>query len=159
MSDQVKPIPDGYHTLTPYLNVRGAANAIDFYAKAFGARERARMPGPGDSVMHAELEIGDSVVMLADENPAAGAQSPQSLNGASSSLLIYSADVDKAHQQAVDAGCTSDMPPTDMFWGDRFCRLTDPFGHQWSISTHIEDVGPEEMGKRAAAMAAEMAGG
>ena len=152
------PIPDGYHTVTPYLICKGAAEAIDFYTKAFGAVERFRMPGPGGNVMHAEIQIGDSVVMLSDENPDLGALSPQTLGGTCGSILIYTDNVDSAYEQAVEAGATATMPPNDMFWGDRYGRLVDPFGHHWGVATHIEDVSPEEMGERAEAYAAEMAG-
>lgn len=151
----VRAIPEGYHTVTPYLIVQGAAEAIGFYAEALGAVERYRMPGPGGSVMHAEMQIGDSVVMLSDENPQVGAVSPQALGGTPASLLIYTEDVDAAFARAVDAGATATMPPTDMFWGDRYGRLRDPFGHDWALATHIEDVGPEEMARRLEAMAAE----
>jgi Uncharacterized protein conserved in bacteria len=147
----VKPIPDGYHTVTPYIVCRGAAKAIEFYAKAFGAKEMFRMPMPDGSIAHAEIQIGDSMLMLGDENPEMGAVSPQTLNGTPVNIFLYVKDVDAAFQQAVKAGATSVMPPTDMFWGDRYSKLTDPFGHSWSIATHKEDVAPEEMGKRAAA--------
>jgi uncharacterized glyoxalase superfamily protein PhnB len=148
----VKPVPEGCHTVTPYLIIRGAAQAIDFYKKAFGAVEIFRMPGPGGAIMHAELKIGDSTVMLADENPQWGSQSPQALNGSPVYLFLYVEDVDKLFQQAVAAGATVRMPPADMFWGDRFGQVADPFGHVWSMATHKEDVAPEEMEKRAAAM-------
>jgi len=147
----VKPIPDGYHTVTPYLVCRGAAKAIEFYTKAFGAKEMFRMPMPDGSIAHAEVQIGDSMLMISDENPDMGAVSPQSLNGTPVNIFLYVKDVDAAFQQAVKAGATAVMPPTDMFWGDRYSKLSDPFGHSWSIATHKEDVAPEEMGKRAAA--------
>ena len=147
----VKPIPDGYHTVTPYLVCRGAAKAIEFYTKAFGAKEMFRMPMPDGSIAHAEVQIGDSMLMISDENPDMGAVSPQSLNGTPVNIFLYVKDVDAAFQQAVKAGATGVMPPTDMFWGDRYSKLSDPFGHSWSIATHKEDVAPEEMGKRAAA--------
>ncbi len=156
---EVKAVPDGYHVVTPYIQVHDAAAAIEFYAQAFGAVERFRMPGPGGKVMHAEIQIGDSVVMLADEFPEQGAPSPQTLGGTAGSLLIYSEDVDVAFQRALEAGGHELQPPTDMFWGDRFSKIKDPFGHQWSIATHIEDVPPEEMGERAAAAMAEMSQG
>ena len=146
----VKPIPDGYHSLTPYLSVKCADRAIDFYARAFGAEERFRMPGPGGCVAHAELQVGDSVLMLADENKEMGAPSPESLNGTPVSVFLYVEDVDRVFEQAVKAGSTVKMPLTDMFWGDRFGQVVDPFGHQWSLATHIEDVAPDEMEKRAA---------
>ena len=148
----VKPIPDGYHTVTPHLVVRDAAKAIDVYAKAFGAEERFRMPGPGGVVMHAELAIGDSVVMLGEEAPQMGATSPQTIGGSPVSLLIYVKDVDASFARAERAGCTAQMPPTDMFWGDRYGKLLDPFGHHWALATHKEDVSPEDMAKRMAEM-------
>lgn len=149
----VKFQPDGYHTITPHLVVRGAAKAIDFYAKAFGAEERMRMPGPGGAIMHAELNLGDSVVMLADENPEMHSLSPQAIGGSATTLMVYVKDVDALCARAEKAGCTVDMPPTDMFWGDRYAALRDPFGHRWSLATHKEDLSPEEMQKRMAAMA------
>ena len=152
-----KPIPDGYHSVTPYLTVRGAAQAIDFYKRAFGAQERERMPGPdGKSVMHAELRIGDSVVMLSDEFPGMGARSPQSLGGTHGYLFLYVEDVDTAWERAVSAGAKVTMPLADMFWGDRFGKLQDPFGHEWGLASHKEDVSPEEIGKRAQAAFAQM---
>lgn len=149
----VKPIPDGYHTVTPHLAVRDAAKAIEFYAKAFGAEELFRMPGPGGVVMHAEVRIGDSIVMLGEEAPEMGASSPQTIGGSPVSLLVYVKDVDASFARAGEAGCTPQMPPTDMFWGDRYGKLKDPFGHNWALATHKEDVSPEEMAKRMAAMA------
>ena len=150
---KVAPIPSGYHAVTPYLTVNDGARALDFYARAFGARETVRMPGPGGKVMHAEFRIGDSLVMLSDEFPGVStAKAPTTLGGTTGSLFLYVRDVDSAFQKAVDAGCTSLMPPTDMFWGDRFGKLVDPFGHQWSISEHIEDVTPEQMKERMAAL-------
>lgn len=154
----VKPIPERYGTVTPYMIVRGAGMAIDFYQKAFGAEEVFRMPGPdGKSVAHAEIRIGNSMVMLSDENPEWGAQSPLALGGTPFSLFIYTEDVDVAFDRAVKAGCTVEMPPADMFWGDRFCKVKDPFGHSWQIATHKEDVSPEEMDKRAKEFYAQMA--
>ncbi len=156
----VKPIPDGYSTVTPYLVVRNAGQAIEFYKKALGAEEIFRMPGPdGKSVAHAEVRIGNSMVMLSDENPEWGTKSPQTLNGTPVSLFIYSENVDAAFQRATQAGCKTVMPPTDMFWGDRFCKLTDPYGHSWQIATHKEDVSPAEMEKRAQEFYASMAAG
>jgi len=148
----VKPVPDGYHTLTPYIVVDGAADAIAFYQKAFGAEEIYRMPGPGGKVMHAEIQIGDSRLMLSDAIPEMGGRSPKSLGGSPASILIYVRDVDAAFARAVGAGATVDMPLMDMFWGDRYGKVKDPFGHLWQLATHVEDVSPEEMGKRAAAM-------
>ena len=151
----VRAIPEGYNTVNPYLVVKNAAEAIDFYTRAFGAVERYRMPGPDGSILHAEIQIGDSVVMLADENPETGAVSPATLGGTPTSLLIYTEGVDAAYERAVEAGATATMPPSDMFWGDRYGRLIDPFGHDWGLATHVEDVPPEEMERRFAAMAAE----
>jgi PhnB protein len=144
----VKPIPAGYRTVTPYLVVRDAARAIEFYKKAFGATELVRMPDPSGKIMHAEIRIGDSMIMLGDENPARGAQSPQSLGGSPVSIFLYIEDVDALAKQAIAAGATVIMPIQDMFWGDRYGTLTDPFGHSWGIATHKEDVTPEEMHKR-----------
>jgi len=152
-----KPIPAGYHTVTPYLVVKDAAKAIDFYKRAFGAEEVDRMPGPGGKgVMHAEIKIGDSRLMLSDEMPGAGCSSPQTLGGTTCQLFIYVPDVDAAFQQAISAGATSTMPVSDMFWGDRYGKLSDPFGHQWGMATHKEDVSPQELAKRSEAFFAQM---
>ena len=150
----VKAIPEGYYSLTPYLAVRGAAAAIEFYTKAFGAQELMRMPGPGGRIMHAEVKIGNSVLMLADENPERGHLSPASRGGATASVMFYTEDVDATFKKAVAAGAKADMPPADMFWGDRMGNLTDPFGHTWAIATHKEDVSPGEMQKRMQAQGA-----
>lgn len=151
----VKPIPEGYHSVTPYLAVDDAAEAIEYYKKAFGAKERARMEAPGGKIGHAELEIGDSLVMLSDPFPQASTRPPKELGGTSASVFMYVEDVDAVVQQAVDAGATVTMEVADQFWGDRFGSLRDPFGHLWSLATHVEDVPPEEMAERAkAAMAA-----
>jgi PhnB protein len=156
----VKPIPEGYRTVTPYLTVRNASDAIEFYKRAFGAEEMSRMQGPdGKSVMHAEIKIGDSIVMLSDEFPQGDTRAPQSLAGTTGSIILYVPDVDAAFQRAENAGARGTMPPADMFWGDRFGKLTDPFGHAWGLATHKEDVSPEEMKKRAQAAMAEMAKG
>jgi PhnB protein len=156
----VKPIPQGYHSVTPYLTVKGAAPAIEFYKRAFGAQEVERMPGPdGNSVMHAELKIGDSIVMLSDEFPQAGTRSPQTLGGSTGYLFLYVPDVDAAFKRAVDAGAKATMPPADMFWGDRFGKVSDPFGHEWGLATHKEDLSPEEIRKRGQAEMAKMAKG
>jgi PhnB protein len=154
---KANPIPSGFHTATPYLTLNNCASAIDFYKKAFGAQEIMRMDGPPGKIGHAEIKIGDSIVMLADEFPGAGNRSPASLGGTTAGIFLYVADVDTAFKQAVDAGAKADMPPTDMFWGDRFGRLTDPFGHSWSMATHKEDVAPEEMKKRMDQERAKMA--
>ena len=148
----VKAIPEGYYSLTPYLVVKGAAEAIEFYTKAFGATEMMRMPGPGGKIMHAELQIGNSVLMLSDENPERGYLSPASRGGNTSSVMFYTDDVDAAFRKAIAAGAKETTPVTDMFWGDRMGNLTDPFGHSWAIATHKEDVSPQEMEKRMAAM-------
>jgi len=151
----VKPIPEGYHTVTPYLALDDAAAAIEYYKTAFGARERVRMEGPDGKIGHAELEIGDSLVMLSDPFPQASTTPPKELGGTSAGIFLYVEDVDAVVKQAVDAGATVAMEVADQFWGDRFGSITDPFGHLWSIATHVEDVPPEEMAERSkAAMAA-----
>lgn len=147
----VKPIPDGYHSVTPYLYIKGAARAIDFYKQAFGAVEVMRLASPDGKVGHAEIKIGDSHVMLADEHPEMGARSPQSIGGSPVGLMVYLPDVDKVVDRAVKAGATLERPVEDKFYGDRTGGIVDPFGHRWYISTHIEDVPPEEMERRAAA--------
>src|ERR1700684_1472973 len=152
----VKAIPEGYHTLTPYMTVRDAARAIEFYKQAFGAVEKGVMKGPDGKVMHAELRIGDSVLMLGDEFPHMGALSPQSTGGAGMGLHIYTDDVDSAFERAVKAGATVEMPVADMFWGDRYGKLADPFGHKWSIATHTADLSMEEMAEGMKAMTQEM---
>ena len=154
---EVNPIPQGYRSVTPYLFIKGAANAIDYYKRVFGARERMRMPGPNGRVMHAELQIGDSIIMLADEYAEMGVRSPQTIGGASSSLHVYVQDVDAITQKAVDAGAQLVRPVKDQFYGDRSGTIVDPFGHIWSIATHIEDVAPEEMRKRMAQAAGQSA--
>ena len=143
----VKPIPDGYHTLTPFLTVRDAARAIEFYKKAFGAEERGSAKSPDGKIMHAELKIGDSIIMLSDEFPEFGALSPQSTGGAGMGLHIYVDGVDAAFDRAVKAGAQVEMPVSDQFWGDRYGKLKDPFGHKWSIATHIKDMSADEMKK------------
>lgn len=151
----IKPIPDGYHTLTPYLAVNGAAQAIDFYKRAFGAVERYRLAAPnGTAVWHAEIQIGDSIIMLADESPERGAPSPHSLNGSPCSFLLYVENVDAVFRRAVEAGATVAQPLENRFYGDRVGSLVDPFGHRWDLATHVEDVSPEEIRRRAMAMAA-----
>jgi PhnB protein len=143
----VQAIPKGYHTITPYMTVRDAARAIEFYKQAFGAKEKGTMKGPDGKVMHAELVIGDSIIMLADEFPEFGSLSPQSTGGSGTGLHIYIEDVDSAFDRAVKAGATVEMPVADMFWGDRYGKLRDPFGHKWSIGTHKADLSLEEMKK------------
>lgn len=150
-------IPEGYHTLTAYLAVDDASAAIDYYQRAFGAKESVRMSGPDGKVAHAELEIGDSRVMLADPTPQSSSRPPKEIGGTTAGVFMYAESVDEVVQQATDAGGTVLMPPEDMFWGDRMGSITDPFGHVWHISTHVEDVPPEEMGKRAEKWQAELA--
>jgi PhnB protein len=152
----VKPIPEGYHTLSPSLAVDNASEAIEFYKRAFGAQERGRMEGPGGTIAHAELQIGDSVVMLADPMPQASTAPPKEVGGTTVNLFMYVEDVDAVVKQAVDAGATLTMPVDDMFWGDRFGSVTDPYGHSWSVATHIEDIPPEEMAERGKAAMAQM---
>ena len=157
---RVAPIPAGYHTVTPYLTVNDGARALELYTRAFGARETVRMPGPGGKMMHAEFRIGDSIVMLSDELPGMSTtKAPTSLGGTTGSLMLYVRDVDAAFQRAVDAGCTALMPPTDMFWGDRFGKLRDPFGNEWGLATHKEDLSPRQMAERQKAAMAQMGGG
>ena len=148
----IKPIPDGYHSVTPYLIVKSAAQAIDFYKKAFGATELMRFPGPNNTVMHAEIKIGDSPVMLADEPEGGSYRNPLAVGGTPVSLMVYVEDVDKIFNQAVAAGAKSTRAVQDQFYGDRSGNLTDPFGHVWTIGTHKEDVSAEEMQKRMAAL-------
>jgi len=151
MGSKVKPIPDGYHTATPYLYIKGASAAIDFYKKAFGAVELYRMAGPDGTVHHAEIKIGDSPIMLADENAQMGALSPQSIGGTPFSIMLYVEDVDSLFNQAIGAGGEQIRAVADQFYGDRTGGLKDPFGFQWWIGTHVEDVAPEEMEARAKA--------
>ncbi len=146
----VKPKPDGYHSVTPYLIVRGAARAIEFYEQAFGAVERFRMPGPGGRVGHAEIAIGDSCVMLADEVPEMGYVGPEAVEGTPVTFMIYVEDVDNRFANALVAGATEVQPVEDKFWGDRAGQLRDPFGHLWTLATHVEDVPPDEIERRAA---------
>ena len=148
MTAKVRAIPEGYHAITPYLVVKGAARAIDFYKKVFGAREKFRMDGPGGTVAHAEIEIGDSVVMLADENPQHGALSPSTVGGTPVSIMLYVEDVDRTAETLTKAGAKTLRPVQDMFYGDRSGGFEDPFGHRWHVSTHIEDVSPEEIERR-----------
>jgi len=148
----VKYIPDGYHTATPYLIIKGAAKALDFYKKAFGATELMRMQGPDGKVGHAEIKIGNSPIMLADEFPDMGYKSPLSLGGSPVSIMLYVENVDKTVERAVAEGAKITKPIQDQFYGDRNGSIHDPFGHVWTISTHVEDVSPEEMQRRAEAM-------
>ena len=149
MSKKIKPIPDGFHSITPYLIVKGGAKAIGFYEKAFGAKERFRLPGPGGKgVGHAELLIGDSIVMLADEFPKMGHRSPKAYKGTPVSLLLYVKDVDAAFERATKAGAKVDQPVENRFYGERAGSVIDPFGHQWTLMTHIEDVSVKEVERR-----------
>lgn len=153
----VKPIPEGYHSVTPYLSVNGAAQALEYYKKAFGATELFRMEHEG-KIGHAEMKIGDSPIMLADEFPEMGFVSPQTLGGSPVGIMIYVDDVDTVFKQAIDAGGVEKKPVQDQFYGDRSGTLADPFGHVWTVATHKEDVAPEEIDKRLAAMKAHGAG-
>lgn len=155
---KAKPIPDGYPQVIPYLMVDDAAKAIDFYTSAFGFKERMRMPGPGGSIGHAELEIGNSVIMLADEFPDMGALGPKTVGGTPVSVAVYVEDVDATFKKAIDGGAKELRPVEDQFYGDRAGQLEDPFGHKWSVMTHIEDVPPDEMAKRVEKAMAEHGG-
>jgi PhnB protein len=156
MASQTRQIPEGFHTVTPYLVVSDAAGAIDFYKRAFGAEELFRLEGPPGKIGHAEIKIGDSIIMLADEMGSGDCRSPQSLGGTAVNILLYVKDVDQVFNQAVSAGAKVAMPLDDMFWGDRYGQVTDPFGHSWALATHIEDIPPEELQKRAQMAFAEM---
>ena len=153
----VNPIPDGYPQVTPYLCVDGASAAIEFYGKVFGAKERMRMPAPDGRIGHAELEIGDSLVMLSDEYPEMGHRGPKTIGGTPVTISVYVEDVDDAFERAVSSGATSVQEVEDRFYGDRTGTFEDPFGHRWSIATHVEDVPPDQMAKRAAEAMAQMA--
>ena len=144
----VKPIPEGYHSITPYLVLKGAASAIEYYKKAFGAQELMRMDGPGGSIGHAELKIGDSIVMMADESPDMGHRGPKSIGGTPVSIVLYVENVDAVWKRALEAGAKQVRPLENQFYGDRMGTLEDPFGHLWSVATHVEDVAPEEMDRR-----------
>ncbi len=157
MAASVKPIPQGFHTVTPSLVVRNAAEAIEFYKKALGAQELMRMPDPSGRISHAELKIGDSIIFLSDEIPNMGGKSPQTLGGYTGGIYLYVEDVDKAFKRAVDAGGKVTMPLSDMFWGDRYGQFVDPFGHTWGISTHTQDLTEQEMQKGAEAFYTQMA--
>lgn len=144
-TQNAKPIPEGVHTVTPHLVCAGAAEAIEFYKKAFNAVEIHRIPGPGGKLMHGAIRIGDSMVMLADEFPEWGSKGPKTLGGTAVTIHLYVEDVDAVFAQAVSAGATPAMPVADMFWGDRYGMLIDPFGHSWSVATHVKDLTTEEM--------------
>ena len=146
----VKPIPDGYPRVTPYLHVDGASKAIDFYRTVFGAKERMRMAGPDGRIGHAELEIGNSMIMVADEHPDMGVRGPKSVGGTPVTVLVYVEDVDRAFERALKAGAKELRPVENQFYGDRSGQFEDPFGHHWNVATHVEDVPPDEMAKRAA---------
>jgi PhnB protein len=146
---RAQPIPAGFHTVTPYLVLSDAAGAIDFYKRAFGAKEKFRMAGPGGKVMHAEIQVGDSRIMVADEMPERGAKSPAALGGSPASIFLYVRNVDAAVAKAAAAGATVTMAVQDMFWGDRYGRLRDPFGYEWQMATHKEDLTPKQIADRA----------
>lgn len=156
MSKQVKRVPEGYHTITPSLTVHDAAAAIDFYKRAFGAEELARMPGPGGKVMHSELRIGDSRFFVIDDMGMGSTKSPKGAGTTTCSLNVYVEDCDAVWKRAVGAGATVAMPLDNQFWGDRYGALVDPYGHSWGIGSHVEDLTPEEMQKRGAAAMAQM---
>ena len=155
----VKPIPGGYHSLQIYLAVEDAARAIDFYKEAFGAEETVRMPGAGGAVAHAELQLGDSKLMLSDPFPQSQVRPPSERGGSTASVFMYVEDADAVFERAQQAGATVVAPLENMFWGDRFGTLADPFGHVWSVATHVEDVSEEELAERSAKAMAEMASG
>jgi PhnB protein len=148
----VKPIPDGYPRVTPYLHVDGASKAIEFYRTVFGAKERMRMAAPDGRIGHAELEIGNSMIMLADEHPEMNVLGPKSVGGTPVTVLVYVEDVDRAFERALKAGAKELRPVETQFYGDRSGQFEDPFGHHWNVATHVEDVTPDEMAKRAAKM-------
>jgi PhnB protein len=148
MAGKVKPVPDGYHTATPYLIVKGAAKAIEFYKQAFGATELERMEMPDGKIAHAEIKVGDSIIMLGDESPQQGTRSPQSLGGSSCGLYLYVEDVDKTFDRAITAGATSTMEVKDQFYGDRNGSLVDPFGHTWYVATRKENLSMDEIRQR-----------
>ena len=157
MPTPVKPIPQGFRSVTPYLTLNDAGRAIDFYKRAFGAQVTVRMDAPGGKIAHAEIKIGDSIIMLGDEMPGSGTRSPQSLGGTTGGVMLYVENVDAFYNQAVSAGAQVESPLTDMCWGDRYGRRKDPFGHSWSVATHIEDVTPAEMQKRMQEFTSKMA--
>lgn len=147
----VQPIPEGYQRVIPYLIINGAGAAIEFYGEVLGATERMRMPAPGGKIGHAELEIGDSIVMLADEHPESGARGPMAYGGSPVSLVVYVEDVDAVFEKATSRGATPVRPVENQFYGDRTGTFDDPFGHRWTVSTHVEDVSPEEIADRMSA--------
>ncbi|HYU47902.1 MAG TPA: VOC family protein [Terriglobales bacterium] len=157
MKKSTQPIPQGFHTVTPSLIVRNAAEAIEFYKRALGAEELMRMAAPDGKIGHAELKIGDSIVFVTDENPSMGCKSPQTLGGTASNLYLYVEDVDKAFQRAIDAGGKATMPVSDMFWGDRFGNLVDPYGHNWGLSTRTQDLTEQEIEEGAKKFYAQIA--
>jgi PhnB protein len=156
MTASKTPIPKGYHTATPTLTVRNAAEAIEFYKKALGAEELMRMPTPDGKIVHAELKIGDSIIFLADEIPGMGNKSPQTLGGTTGGLYLYVEDVDTVYQRAIDAGAKSNMSVMDMFWGDRVGHFVDPYGHTWDVSTRTRDLSPKEVESGAKAFFEQM---
>ena len=156
---KVKPIPEGFHSVTPSLVIKDAAKAIEFYKRAFGAEPLLRLTGPNNAVVHAEIKIGDSIIMISEEWPGHHVQSPTGVKGTTCTLHIYATDVDAAHKKAVAAGAQEIMAPADMFWGDRFSSVKDPFGHAWSLATHIKELTPEECQKACDEWMAQMAGG
>jgi PhnB protein len=149
MAKAKDPIPEGFRTITPHMTVKNAAEAIEFYKKAFGAEEVLRLPGPGGIIMHAELKIGDSLLMLNDEFPDHGKVGPQSLGGTPITVHLYVPDVDAVIDRAAKAGAKVTLPVADQFWGDRYGQVEDPYGHHWGVGTHVEDLTPEEIGERA----------
>jgi len=164
MAKAKKPVPDGYHTVTAHLILDDAAKAIDFYKRAFGAEEVIRMPGPDGKIAHAEIRVGDSPIMLSDEMPPMPGQpgvykSPKTAGFVTGALFLYVADVDAAYDRALKAGCTSRAAPVDMFWGDRYGTVIDPFGHTWALATHTEDLTPDEIAQRQSEFIAKMGRG
>jgi PhnB protein len=157
MTAAVNKIPKGFHTVTPALTVRNAAEALEFYKQALGAEELVRMSAPDGKISHAELKIGDSIIFLGDEIPNMGNKSPQTLGGTSGSLFLYVEDVDQFYERAVHTGAKPTMPPTDMFWGDRYGTFVDPYGHSWGVGTHVEDLTAEETRERANEFYAQIA--
>jgi len=155
----VKPIPDGYYTVTPHLVIQGCAEALEFYKKAFGAEEIHRMPGPNGVIMHAEIQVGDSRIMMADEFPGTGMTAPANAKTTTCVLHLYVKDAKAAQKKAVDAGATEVIPVQEMFWGDEYGQVQDPYGHRWSFATHVKDMTPEEMQKAGEEFMAQMAGG